>query len=112
MTEYRSFSTCETSQALIRYNRTDDSFYIYTEKKRLQACDLQSAQNLARRMVKQLSLEKAERAGGMELEVSLKEKLLANMNQEFLEWRIVAKAVGYPQSSESICSDIKYSPRK
>lgn len=89
---------CETSQVLIRPNKADNSFYIYTEKQRLQAFDLQAAQNLARRIVKQLSLEKAERAGAKAPEVVLKEKLLADMEQEFLEWRIIAKAMGYPQS--------------
>ena len=62
----------------------------------MQESDLHAAQDLARHVVKQMSLEKAERAGAKEPELFLKEKLLTDMEQEFLEWKITAKAVGYP----------------
>lgn len=87
---------CETSQALIRMNKMDNSFYIYTEIQRLQACDLQAAQDIARRKVHWIAQDKAERAGAKEAVVTIQEKLLTDMNQDFIECKIIAKAVGYP----------------
>lgn len=56
-----------------------------------------------------MALEKAERAGAKKPEVALEEKLLTDINQKLLEWSVMAKAGGYPQSPEGICFAIKCS---
>lgn len=97
---------CETSQVLIRQNRIDSSFYIYTEKQRLQAPDLRSAQEIARALASQIALEKAERARAKDPTVTLKEILLVDAQQVFLEWRVTAKATGYPQGADCSTMDV------
>lgn len=98
---------CETAQVLIRQNRLDNSYYIYTEKERLQASDLQSAKEVARDAARRLALEKADRARAKNPTVTLKEELLTDTKQAFLEWSVTAKATGHPQSADDTLARIK-----
>lgn len=91
---------CETSQVLIRRNKMNNSFFLFTEKQRLQADNLEVAQELARRTVQRLVQDKAEYAGAKEITVTLQEKLLTDRNQNFVECKILAKAVGYPYTGK------------
>ena len=89
---------CETSQALVRCNRSADNFYVYLADRRLGAPDLKTAQAMARREVSIIARQKADRAGAVQTQVSCKEKLVESINRTFIEWRITAKATGYPES--------------
>lgn len=91
---------CETSWALIRQNKVGNCFYVYTENGRFQERDLQDAQRLAKCMVRRIAQEKAEKAGAGETEVILQEKQVTDINQNFVEWKIKAKAFGHPLSFE------------
>ena len=89
----------ERSQAIVRRNKMNDSFYIYTEKERLEAVSLQVAQETARGAVCRIALEKARCAGAEDPKVKCKEELLTDAEESFMEWRITAKALGYPQGN-------------
>lgn len=87
---------CESARALVRHNRLNDCFYVYTESCRVEAAHLQAAQELAREAVRRAVLEKAARAGAEAPEVTLREQLTAGEDGAFVEWRVTADAKGYP----------------
>ena len=87
---------CETSQALVRRNRMDNSYYIYMEDRRIQAPDLHTAQKMARDGTRRLAYGKAARAGAEQIQISSRERLIEGINRTFVEWRVTAKAMGYP----------------
>lgn len=91
---------CERSRAIVRRDKMSDGFYIYTEEERTQAGSLQAAQEVARRAVCRIALEKAKRAGAENAQINCKEELLTDAEQSFMEWRIMARAEGCPQGWE------------
>ena len=89
---------CESARALVRHNRLNDCFYVYTESCRMEAEHLRAAQELARGAVRRTVLEKAARAGAEAPEVTLREQLTAGEDGAFVEWCVAADAKGYPSA--------------
>lgn len=87
----------ETSCGLVRPNKLNDSFYVYTERGRLRAADLQEAKKLADETAVECAGEKARFAGAEEVELTRETKELVGGDGSFVEWRLEVTASGYPQ---------------
>ncbi len=86
----------ETSGVLLRRNKWNDSYYLYTEKERLRALTYSQAKTLACQLARRYAEEKAKFAGAADYKISTKEWEVLDQNGSFIEWHVQAEAIGYP----------------
>ena len=86
----------ETSAVLLRRNKWNESYYIYTEKERLRALTYDRAKELAHHLAYQYAEEKAKFAGAADFHIDRKEWEVRDQDGTFVEWYVQATAVGYP----------------
>ncbi|UWP61015.1 hydantoinase/oxoprolinase family protein [Ruminococcus gauvreauii] len=86
----------ETSAVLLRRNKWNESYYIYTEKERLRALTYDRAKELAHHLAYQYAEEKAKFAGAADFHIDRKEWEVRDQDGTFVEWHVQATAVGYP----------------
>lgn len=86
----------ESSEALVRKNKINNLYYIYTEKKRYQNLSLEDALITARNFIVNHAADKARMAGAEQTEIKVTECEKKCQNDEFIEYRLSARAIGYP----------------
>lgn len=86
----------EHAEVLIRRNKLNYSYYIYTEKNRLHALSLEEALAAARKSAAEYAAEKAKKAGALNVKIEMTEQEKKSQNNDFIEYRLSATATGYP----------------
>jgi len=92
----------ESSHALIRKNRINDSYYIFTETKRQCALDFKQSIKEAKQIVYSQTGKKARDAGAVAYSITIEEHEITDSNGGFIEFRINAVAIGYPYTVPGI----------
>lgn len=87
----------ETSQALIRPNKRNNTYYIFCEGQRLCAADLVQAEQIASHTVRETVSCKARRAGAQDFEVREEKQQIMDQTGTFIELRVRAVACGKPR---------------
>lgn len=86
----------EQSTAFVRPNHINPSYFIYTERERLRARELERAKQLAKDQAQDIAQQKAQRAGVAQAVCTQEIQELYDDRQQLVEWRVCVTASGYP----------------